>query len=219
MQHNPQGGSRTRPKRARRRAQRAGGLVLAAVALAGSVAAAAPSGASTTRSTSLASEVIPTPIGYEVSARTGSTPVSITPAVFDQWIGAGSSSSFGFMNGYDITFDATATSESIEITIYRFHSPAEAKAFESTGVSQSGAASLSPETKAIPGIKGSTALVSTTAGSDGFYLVDTWAVRGSLVMELVDANTDRPSSVPAAVSTDVVKQYKRLKALPTATPV
>jgi hypothetical protein len=205
------------------RPRKRGGVVLGCVALLGSLAAFPPSALATTakltRSTSLASEAIPPPIGYQLSTQSGSAPSSVTPAIFDQWIGAGSSSSFGFVNGYDIVYDSTATNESREVALYRFHSPAEAKAFASTGLSQSLAAPLSPEAKTIHGIKGSSVQVSTTAGSDGFYVVDAYAAKKSMVMEMIYSNTAAPTNVPSIVSANAVKQYKRLSELPISNPV
>ena len=184
-------------------------VALGCLALVGPLALfAAPAGASTSHAAAptLASEVIPAPIGYQVSSGTGGAPLSITPDLFDQAVGAGSTASYGFVNGYDITYDSTATSEALEVTLFRFHSSAEAKAFSLAEMSQSPAASLSPGHAKIHGIKASSVLVSTKAGSDGFYEVDAFAVNGSMVMFMEYSNTAAPTSVPSILGSSAVSQ-------------
>jgi hypothetical protein len=175
----------------------------------------APSGASVatpTRSATLsvAPRVIHAPIGYEMSSGSGATNGPVSPAAFDSWIGQGSTAAFGYVSGDDVTYDNTATSESIEVTVFSFHSHADAAAFAAAAETGWGASSLAPEIKTIRAIRGSTVQVGTKAGSDGFYLVDAFAQKGDTVMLVEDANTVKPKAVPPALKSAAVAQYALL---------
>jgi len=95
----------------------------------GSATAGASTKITTTRS--VTSRVIRAPIGYMESSGSGVTNGPVSRAAFDQWIGTGSSAAYGYVGGYDVTYNNTATSESIEVTLFSFHSHADAEAFGS----------------------------------------------------------------------------------------
>lgn len=190
-------------------------VALGAAVLAGLLGGSAPAGAKSTTSTSSATRsesarVIHAPIGYELDTQPGFTNGPVSPAAFDTWVGAGSTTSFGFVDGYDVTYASTATNESIEVTLFRFHSPAGAAAFTNAAVTQWGASSLSPEGKTIRAIQGSTVQVGTKTGSDGFYLVDAFARKGDTMMVIEYANDSKPNGVPRALKSAAVSQYARL---------
>ncbi len=180
--------------------------------LGGWSAAAGASVATSTRSAtgSVTPRVIHAPIGYQIATGSGATNGPVTPAAFDSWIGTGSTAAYGYVGGYDVTYDNTATSESIEVTVFSFHSHPDAAAFTAAAMTGWGAASLAPETKAIRAIRGSTVQVATKAGSDGFYLVDAFAKKGDTVMIIEDANTVKPDAVPPALKSAAVSQYALL---------
>jgi hypothetical protein len=69
-----------------------------------------------------------------------------------------------------------------------FATPADASAFEPTVVDTAGAANLSPRRSTLASIPGSILLTGTIAGSDGFYVIDVVAVKGSTVMRIEYAN-------------------------------
>ena len=178
----------------------------------------APSGASVatpTRSATLsvAPRVIHAPIGYEMSSGSGATNGPVSPAAFDSWIGQGSTAAYGYVSGNDVTYDNTATNESIEVTVFSFRSHADAAAFASAAMTGWGAASLAPEVKTIRAIRGSTVQLATKAGSDGFYLVDAFARKGDKVMLVEDANTVKPKAVLRPSSPPRWREYALLSVL------
>jgi hypothetical protein len=188
------------------------GLAALGGALGGWSATAAAKITTSTRSEtgSLTTRVISAPIGYEVSNQPGTTNGPITPAAFDTLVGAGSARSFGFVDGYDVNYDSTATSESIEVTLFSFHSPAGAAAFTTAAMTQWEASSLAPARKTIPAIRGSVVQVGTKA-FDGFYFVDAFAQKGATMMVIEYANTAKPRDLPHGLESAAVSQYARLQ--------
>jgi hypothetical protein len=174
----------------------------------GSATAGASTKISTTRS--VTSRVIRAPIGYMESSGSGVTNGPVSRAAFDQWIGTGSSAAYGYVGGYDVTYNNTATSESIEVTLFSFHSHADAAAFGSVAPGGWGASSLTPVTKTIRAIRGSVVEIGTKAGSDGFYLVDAIATKGDTAMIVEYANSSKPNGIPKPLASAVASQYSRL---------
>jgi hypothetical protein len=164
----------------------------------------------TTTAKSTTSKVVAAPIGYMVDTQADSTHGPVTPAKFDQWIGAGSASTYHFTDGYDVTYGNTATSETIEVTLYTFASPADATAFLNALVQQAPATSLSPTTTSIASIPGSTVLTSTKAGSDSFYLTDVIAQKNDTVLFVEYANDSPPNGMAPAFTSVVDAQYAKL---------
>jgi hypothetical protein len=185
------------------------------VALLAGVLGAWPSAAGATVYTtatvpSPAKKVIHAPIGYLVSTRSGVTNGPISPADFDSTVGTGSAAAFGYVGGDDVTYDSTATAESIEVTLFSFHSPAGATAFEAVAETQWGASSQAPSRRTIRSIRGSTVEVATTPTSDGFYPVDAFARKGDTLMVIEYTNTPKPTGVPQPLAAAAVAQYRRL---------
>ncbi|HXB37322.1 MAG TPA: hypothetical protein VNU75_06425 [Acidimicrobiales bacterium] len=166
--------------------------------------------AKTTTTRSVTSRVIRAPIGYMESSGSGVTNGPVSSAAFDQWIGTGSSAAYGYVGGYDVTYNNTATNESIEVTLFSFHSHADAGAFGTVAPGGWGASSLAPVTKTIRAIRGSVVEIGTKAGSDGFYLVDAFATKGNTAMIVEYANTSKPNGIPKPLASAVASQYSRL---------
>ena len=155
-------------------------------------------------------EMIHATIGYLVSTRSGVTNGPVSPANFDTWTGTGSAAAFGYVGGDDVTYDSTATAESIEVTLFSFHSPAGAAAYEAVAETEWGASSQTPVRKTIRSIPDSTVEVSTTPTSDGFYPVDAFARKGDTFMVVEYTNTPKPTGVPQPLAAASVAQYRRL---------
>ena len=208
----PLTGGGTRKPRQTRSAK----LALGAMALVGLVGGwSTGSGASNLSSAKLVTRsgtvrVIPAPIGYQVETQSGTTNGPISRSAFDAEVGSGSTTSFGFVKGYDITYGSTATSESVEVTLFVFHSPSGAAAFNNAAMTFWGASGLAPATKAIRSIPGSTVQIATKPGSDGFYLVDAFARKGDESVVVEYANTVKPNGVPQPLKAALVSQYSRL---------
>lgn len=176
-------------------------------------ASGASAGASTgSASQAVASQVIRAPIGYQTSTASGVTNGPVTPAAFDQWIGPGSSNSYGYVGGYDVTYNSTASSESIEVTLFSFHSHADAAAFRDVAMSLWGASSQAPARRTIRAISGSVVEVGSKAGSDGFYVTDAFAAKSDTVMIIEYANTTKPkpNGIPKVLTSVAVSQYSRI---------
>jgi Domain of unknown function (DUF4190) len=154
--------------------------------------------------------VLPTPDGYEVETGNGTTNGPITPSVFDQHVGSGAAEAAHFVSGYDITYSNKVTDESIESTLLTFSSPADAAGFEPALITNAGSANLAPVKSTLGSIPGSTLLTSTKAGSDGFYVIDLFAIKGSTVMVIEYANDGPPNGVPDVLRTSAIQQYNRL---------
>jgi hypothetical protein len=151
--------------------------------------------------------VLPAPSTYEVATGNGTTNGPITTSDFDKQIGAGEAQATGFVRGYDITYDASATSESIESILFTFSSPANAAGFEPAVVENSGASGLAPVKSTLDSIRGSTVLTSTKADSDGFYTIDVIAIKGPTVMVVEYANDAPPAGIPTVLSASAMQQF------------
>lgn len=151
--------------------------------------------------------MLPAPSTYEVATGNGTTNGPITTSDFDKQIGAGEAQATGFVRGYDITYDASATSESIESILFTFSSPANAAGFEPAVVENSGASGLAPVKSTLDSIRGSTVLTSTKADSDGFYTIDVIAIKGPTVMVVEYANDAPPAGIPTVLSASAMQQF------------
>ncbi len=205
----------TREPRRVRRASRTVKLAAGALAFAGLTGGwSTTSGASDTSAKLVTHagtvRVIPAPIGYQVETQSGTTNGPISPAAFDSEVGSGSAASFGFVKGYDITYGSTATNESVEVTLFAFHSSAGASAFDKAAMTFWGAYGLAPVDKTVRSIPGSAVQIATKAGSDGFYLVDAFAHKGDESVVVEYANTVKPNGVPQPLKAALVSQYSRL---------
>ena len=191
-------------------------LALGAIALACVVGGwSATAGAGSTKDVTLVTRsgsvrVIPAPIGYAVDTQSGVTNGPISQSSFDAEVGSGSSTSFGFVKGYDITYLSTATNESVEVTVFAFHSKAGAAAFTKAAMTFWGASGLAPTNRTVRAVPGSTVQIATKAGSDSFYLVDAFARKGDYTLAVEDANTTKPNGVPEQLKAAFISQYARL---------
>ena len=184
--------------------------VIAIIAGSSTTAGAANTSASGSAPKTGTPRVLPAPIGYELATGNGITNGPVSPAAFDQWVGSGSAASFGYVAGDDVTYNNTVTNESLEITVFRFGSSADAAAFTKAAPAEDGASGLAPVNKALRAIPGSTVVVGTKAGSDGFYLVDAFARKGSTMMMIEYANTVNPHGIPQSLKSVATAQYRRL---------
>src|SRR5579862_7639617 len=98
-----------------------------------SAAASPPSSAPTSTllapTVDLSKQVIAAPDGYSVSTSADAHNGPVSPVDFDHLVGStGSAASLGFVAGYDETFDSndSLSSDSIDITLFRFSSAATA---------------------------------------------------------------------------------------------
>jgi len=132
------------------------------------------------------------------------------PAVFDQGVGAGAAADIPLLQGYDVNYENSSTSESIESTLFAFASSADALLFEPEVLSIVGAATLEPRSAALSAVPGSVVLISSKAGSDGFYLVDVVDVRGQTIMVVEYRQRLTTTGVPQILSTSASVQYKPL---------
>jgi hypothetical protein len=133
-----------------------------------------------------------------------------TPQDFDKAVGAGAASSTHFLHGYDVTYGSKFTDESIESTLFTFASSADASGFVPQVLGNSGAANLSPTRSTLTSLPGSVVLTGTKAGSDGFYLIDVVAQKGSTIMAVEYSNDSVPTGIPDVLSTSSSKQYALL---------
>jgi hypothetical protein len=131
----------------------------------------------------------------------------ISPTRFNSLVGTDAASSTGFVHGYDVTYESSITDESIESTLLTFATPADASAFEPAVVDAAGAANLSPRKSTLASIPGSTLLTGTIAGSDGFYVIDVIAIKGSTVMQIEYANDAALTGLPDILTRSASEQY------------
>jgi hypothetical protein len=127
----------------------------------------------------------------------------MTAAGFNQYMGAGNlAASLHFVRGYDVTYDSNTTSDSIEVTLFQFATPADAASFK---------ADFTPggpiTSKADPVIPGGDDYDST-APSQGTYDHGVIATKGNLAF-VIDGLTGSAASVPL-VETMARQQYTAL---------
>jgi hypothetical protein len=115
----------------------------------------------------------------------------------------------GFLAGYDVTYDADATSDSLEVTVLRFANAtgaARMAAIANAGV-------VDPQEKptraAARGIPDSIAIDGTAPDSDGTYDHAILARKGTTVMVLT-LYTDHGGGTPANLLQWATEQYSRL---------
>jgi hypothetical protein len=158
--------------------------------------------------------VIPPPDGYEVSTSSDVHNGPITPVEFDHITsGTGTSARLGFVGGYDETYDSTdsLSSDSIEITLFRFSSPAFASNFTSAAVATFSAANSdqAPTKKSYAPIVGAIALDGSKLSGNEFVDHAVVAVKGSTLMVL-DYTTDNTNPVTSAFGGWAQAQYTAL---------
>jgi hypothetical protein len=79
----------------------------------------------------LGAKVVPAPAGFALSQSTDVHNGPMSAAGFNRDMGAGNlAASLHFVRGYDVTYDSNGDSDSIEVTLFQFATPADAIAFK-----------------------------------------------------------------------------------------
>lgn len=127
----------------------------------------------------------------------------LSAAGFNQWMGAGNlAASLHFVRGYDVTYDSNTNSDSIEVTLFQFATPADAANFKA-GFTPGGPIS----SRADPVIPGGDHYDST-APSQGTYDHGVIAARGNPAF-VIDYLTASAARLPV-VETMARQQYAAL---------
>ena len=174
------------------------GLLVAAVIVYSSpVSKAAPTAAAPVTSP-LGAKVVPVPAGFTLSPDVHNGPIS--RADFNQYWG--DPASLHFARGYDVTYDSSDASDSIEVSLFRFATPADAAAFKADYV-----LGIPVKPKADPVIPG-TDDYDSTSPDQGTYTHDVIATKGNRAFVIEDMNFSA-APVPL-VETMARQQYAAL---------
>jgi Protein of unknown function (DUF3592) len=167
-----------------------------------------PSAASTTPGSSpvnrtpgtgrLGAKVVPAPSAFTLSPDVHNGPIS--RADFNQYWG--DPASLHFARGYDVTYDSNDASDSIEVTLFQFATPADAAAFKADYV-----LGIPVKPKADPVIPGADDYDSTSP-DQGTYTHDVIATKGNRAFVIEDINVSA-APVPL-VETMARQQYAAL---------
>ena len=155
----------------------------------------------------LGAMVVPAPSGFTLSPDVHNGPMS--PAEFNQYWG--DPASLHFARGYDVTYDSNDGSDSIEVTLFQFATPADAANFRA-GFTLGDPVTMN--SRADPVIPGGDDYDSTSP-DQGFYDHGMIATKGSRVF-VIDDLTGRAAPVPL-VETMARQQYAALSAPGRAT--
>lgn len=147
------------------------------------------------------------PPGFLPSTSTDVTNGPIGPAALDTMVGQpGAAVSFGFLGGYDETYDMTSGNDSVEVFLAQFTTTANAAAFEQVLIQARSGTGVARST--FGAIAGAVALDDTQAADDGTYEHDVTATKGA---RLMGVSYIASSSVPVPqVGSIAVTQYRRL---------
>ena len=152
--------------------------------------------------------VAPTP-EYEVSVRSDVHNGPSAPADFDRLTQVkGLAARSGFVAGYDVTFDTVDTSESVETSLLKFGSAAEATGFVNVLIKASAYGQL-PRQQPYAEIPGAVEIDGTRATTDGFFDDVVIAQKGPMLM-VIDYSNDRRSALPRPITTLITRQYTNL---------
>ena len=148
-----------------------------------------PSAASTTPGSSpvsgtpgtgrLGAKVVPAPAGFTLSPYVHNGPMS--PADFNKYWG--DPASLHFARGYDVFYDSNNASDSIEVALLQFATPADAAAFKADSM-----LGLPAKRKADPVIPGADDY-DTTSPDQGTYTHDVIATKGNRAFVIEDINS------------------------------
>lgn len=79
----------------------------------------------------LAAKVVPPPPGFALSQAADVHNGPMSAADFNRWNGTSNlAAQLHFIRGYDVTYDSNSSSDSIEVTLFQFATPADATAFK-----------------------------------------------------------------------------------------
>ena len=146
----------------------------------------------------LGAKVVPVPAGFTLSPYVHNGPIS--PADFNQYWG--DPASLHFARGYDVTYDSNDASDSIEVALFQFATPADAAAFKADSM-----LGLPVKPKADPVIPGADDYDSTSP-DQGTYTHDAIATKGNRAFVIEDINSSA-APVPL-VETMARQQYAAL---------
>jgi uncharacterized RDD family membrane protein YckC len=151
----------------------------------------------------LGAKVVPAPAGFALSQRADVHNGPMSAAGFNQLMGAGNlAASLHFVRGYNVTYDSNTNSDSIEVTVFQFATPADAATFKA-GFTPGGPI----HSRADPVIPAGDDYDST-APSQGTYDHGVIATKGNLAFVIDDA-TGSAAPVPL-VETMARQQYAAL---------
>ena len=153
----------------------------------------------------LAKVVLGSPKGFALSHQVGATNGPLTPAKFNQLMSHpdGASNNNTFVDGYDVTYDSIAGSDSIDIMLVDFDNSDDANGFV-----QSFSPGDTTSSAGDPTIAGGYDFNSTRANPDGGFDHGVIASKGSRVMVLDDL-TGNANPVPL-IATMAAQQYANL---------
>ena len=159
----------------------------------------------------LGTKVVPPPPGFTLAQGVNVHNGPMTPAAFNRWTGASDLAvQLRFIRGYDVTYYSTTNSDSIEVTLFQFATPADATAFKA-GVAPGGPISSRADA-VIPGADD----VNSTSPQQGTYDHGVIATKGNLVF-LIDDATGSAAKVPL-VEKLARQQYGELDLHQSAAP-
>jgi hypothetical protein len=146
----------------------------------------------------LGAKVVPAPSGFALSQATDVHNGPVSAAKFNQIMGGGNpAASLHFVRGYDVTYDSTTTSTSIEVFLFQFATSADAAVFKE------GSLSVAPgKPKADPFITGAEDY-DATSPSQGMYDHGVIAIKGHFVFVIDEATG---SAAPAPLVEKMARQ-------------
>jgi uncharacterized membrane protein YgcG len=148
----------------------------------------------------LGAKVIPAPAGFTLSPYAHNGPIS--PADFNRYWG--DPASLHFARGYGVTYDSNDASDSIEVALFQFATPADAAAFKADSM-----LGLPVKSKADPVIPGAGDYDSTSP-DQGTYTHGVIAAKGNRAFVIEDLNS---SAAPVPLVEGMARQqYAALSA-------
>jgi len=164
----------------------------------------------TTHRGPLAGAVVPAPVGYAISTSPADPNGPVSATDFDKYTGVtGLAKAFGFTGGFEETYDAVDTSETIEVILLEFASDSQRSAFMPTAIEAFISNDEAPSRQNYTAIAGAVELVPTKAGKDGFYVHTVVAWRGNRIMA-VDYVNDQAGDLPQNARALIARQYSQL---------
>lgn len=159
----------------------------------------------------LAALILPAPAGFAISTSSDVTNGPVTPADFDRHLASTgiTASSLGYLTGYDVTYDSSSTSDSVEVTLLRFSNTTGLGRMVSIASVAAVDSSERPARAAVRGIPNLIAIDGTAAASDGTYDHAIIATKGNTLIVLA-LNTDHGGATPASLLHWATEQYRRL---------
>jgi len=150
-------------------------------------------------------KILFTPPGFSPSTAADVTNGPVDGPGFDKNLGtAGSATRFGFVGGNDVTFDQNTGSDSIDVTLLQFATPAQSAAMVQVITLAKPAGTTQSTFGSIPGA----VEYDATTPSSGSYDHEVFATKGNRLM-VVAYSSSNPGR-PAGLAAIAVKQYRAL---------